>query len=910
MHPDPRSTGFSLPPMKRFTRRIRALFGRSKAEQEMTEELALHLEMLEDANRKLGMGEEEARRQARRQFGHLEGVKEELRDRFCFSWIEALHRDCSYAIRGLSKNRGFTFVAVGTLALGIGASSAIFSLVETFLLRPLPYFASGELVTLSCSNPGIDQATVGISVPEFEDLRDRSGLFSELSIVWPTNCNLTGTESPQRIEAMAVSPSFFRLLGANAARGRVFGSEEEKIPGWAPGVVLSHRAWVKYFGSDENIVGRQARFDYDPGVVIGVMPEGFRHPGRTLSDQVDMWYTGGMRDPPFGATPTRNRRLVPLLIGRLAPGLSIQDAQARLAVFAAKLRDDYSNDYPKANRWTPRIEALQSHLTGEVRPVLWLLFASVALVFLICCATLANLLLVRASGRRQEISLRLALGATRATIVRQLCVESLLISLCGGAFGLMLASWLPVCIVRLVPEELPQVNELAVNGSLLFFTITVACFTGLFVGLVPALQASRLDLVTGLKAGGRSGGSDSSSGRLRACFASVQVALSLVLLTGSGLLLKSFWNVLQIDPGFSAKNVVLSRIWLPPPVRPDTPQQYNNGANRIIFARNAVARMSQIPGVKYAAIANGQCVPLSGDGSLSQVRLEGETSPDGAQRMALASNVSPDYFATLGIPVLQGRPFTDADQGDTRTILVDQAAADRFWKTRDVLGKRIATGSADKPQWWTVVGVVGNVKSGGLDIPDSAHVYFPIFQRTDRGLTILVKTEGDPALVMGALQGVIRSIDLDLPIYGLKRLDELVSQSLAQRRFAVVILAAFATVSLLLSILGLYGVLSLSTAHRTCELGLRIALGAHKWNIYRIVMQQGLLIVVAGVSVGLGVTLLFAQTLRGFLYETKVTDFATLSATVFLLSGAAMLASWLPARRAARIDPLVALRGE
>jgi predicted permease len=822
----------------------------------------------------------------------------------------ALIHDIRYALRQLRKSPGFTVVAALTLALGIGASTSIFSVVEAFLLRPLPYRDPEQLVSVHCEAPGMSRVNVGTSVPEFEDLRDRAGVFEALSMVFPMHGNLTGVDRPQRVEAIAVSPSYFRLLGASPQIGRTFGEEEEKVQGWAEGCVISYGAWQRCFGADPNVLERKFRMDYDPYRVIGVMPPGFQHPGRTLTSDVDVWFTGGMRTAPFSSVPERGWRVIPGMIGRLKAGMSFAEAQARIAGFAADERRQFPNDYSEDGRWTPNIRPLHEDLVAGVRPALWLLFGAVVLILLICCATLANLLLVRAERRLQELALRCALGASRGALVRQLVVESVLLALCGGITGMALVWRLPPVIMAMAPVNLPRINEVAVNGHILAFALAMSCATGILFGLIPALRISRFDLVSHLKDSGRGIGAMAASQHLRVWFAGGQVALSLVLLAAGGLLLKSFWNALQVDPGFDTRRVVTAGIWLPPPTDPNARQTYLNQANRTTFIREVVRRMLTLPGVEAAAVGTGPCLPLTGEWTAGPFTVEGRTEAAGARPAAMISSVTPDYLRTLGIPLLNGRAFTEADDGENRVALVDQAAATRFWSGQNPVGQRLALGTGATPQWRIIVGVVDNVKTEGLDAPDVPHIYLPVYQRSGLRLAVFLRTVGGSGNWEESIRREIQAIDPDLPVFGVRTLEEMVTRSLAERRFAVSLIGVFAAVALVLAALGVYGVVALTVSHRTQEMGLRMALGAQRRHVIALVLRQGLGLTTCGIGAGLVGAAGLTQTIRGMLFETNPLDPLTFGGIVALLAGVALLACWIPARRAAKVDPMQVLRDE
>ncbi len=824
--------------------------------------------------------------------------------------MNTLINDIKYSFRQLIKNPGFTMTAILVLTLGIGATTAIFTVLEAFLLRPLPYPNPGQLVSVHCEMPGTGRMNIGTSVPEFEDLRDNSDIFEELSMVFPMHGNLTGVDRPRRVEAMAVSPSYFRLLGASAMLGRTFGKEEQKVTTWAEGCVLSYGAWKRCFGGEPDVLERRFWMDYDTYRVIGVMPPGFRHPGRTLTSNVDVWFTGGMRVAPFGIEPNRGRRIIPGIIGRLNVGVSLAQAQSRLQGFAEETRRQFPDSYPAQSGWTPRLESLQGRLVGSIRPVLWLLFAAVVLVLLVCCATLANLLLIRAAGRQQEMAVRCNLGASRVDIARHFIMESLVLALAGGIAGLALAAWLPQLIVSMAPIDLPQINSVTLNGHVLAFTLLAVFFTGLFSGLIPAIQACRFDLVTHLKDGGRGTGTVIAAHRLHAWFASAQVALSLILLVGCGLLLKSFWNALQVDPGFKARGVITAGIWLPPPTDPNARQTYFDHTNRATLIRELVRRTQALPGVEDAAVGTGSSLPLGQGLAITSLTLEGMASPTGTAPRARLSTVTPDYFRTLGIRLLRGRVFNATDEGDNRVAVVNKAAAARFWSGQNPVGLRLALGAQAESQWWTIVGVVDNVKTEGLDLPDEPHVYLSAYQRSNLGLTVFLRTIVPSASWEESLCREIQAIDPDLPIFSVRSLEDVVAGSLTQRRFTVMLIGAFAAMAFLLAALGIYGVVSLTVSRRTREMGVRLALGAQTRHLTTLVLRRGLCITACGMGVGLIGVVVLVRMIRGMLFDTGPWDPLTFISIVALLTTATLLACWIPARRAAKTDPMEALRYE
>jgi predicted permease len=885
------------------------LFGRRRKEAELEEEMRAHLAMQAEAHVAAGMSVAQARREAVRQLGGVVQAQEACRDEYQFVAIEGVVREVRHGLRGLLKRPGFVVVAVATLALGIGASTAVFCVVETVMLRPLPFPNPQELATLDFQIPETGATGLGCSVPELEELQGLRKVFSDVSMVFPMDGNLTGVSEPQRVEALAVSPNYFRLLGLPAAIGRTFGPEEAAVPGWAPGCVISHAAWMNYFGGDPAIIGREFLMDYDRFRVIGVMPAGFRHPGRILSSNVDVWFTGGLRTAPFPATPDRDYRIIPGVIGRLAHGVAPGAAQARVDEYAKRARADYPRNYVATERWGPRIRMLQAVLTAEVRQVLWLLLGAVLLVLVICCATVANLMLVRATARRQEIALRCALGATRSTIVRQLLIEALLVATAGGAGGLAVAWVLSPLLLSMAPVTIPLLNRVTVNGPVVGFAVLVSAGTCLLFGLAPALRATRLDLVADLKSGGRTAGVGSDAQRWRATLVASQVALSLMLLVGAGLLFRSFLRAWRTHPGFDSHQLVVGRIWLPPPSAATSHRTYLEHGNRAAVMRELVRRFREIPGVVGAAVASEVPVLDSGPAQAITVATGGhEASVEGA---AATSLVTPDYFRTLGISLLRGRTFTDADDGGNAVVIVNQALANRYWPGHDPVGRRLGRGTGSDCRWSTVVGVVADTKADGLDAPVRPRIYLPEYQESWLGIAFFVRTSGVVAeSLTSALRREIHAADPDLPAYGLTTMEQIMSRSLARRRFLATVIGTFAGGSLLLAAIGIYGVIALTVSHRTKEIGVRIALGASRRQITAMVLRHGLVISTWGIGVGAIGAVAATVALRSLLYETQPLDPLVWIAIGLLLLAITTLACWMPARRAASVEPMIALRAD
>lgn len=822
--------------------------------------------------------------------------------------MENLVHDLRHGFRLLYKQPAFTAIAVATLALGIGANTAIFSVVNAVLLRPLPFPHPEQLVLISDDLTGRQVNNVGMSVPELQDLQERAGIFEDVSAVWPVDANLTGSDHPERVELLAVSPNYFSMLGATAQLGRVFG-DEDRAQGFADGVVISDGLWKRVFGGDPNILGRKIRADSDLYTIVGVMPPGFRHPGRTLRDDVELWGTAGFTANPFGP-PRRQVRLLPGGIARLKAGLTVQQAQLKLDAFVEQLTKEFPNEYPAQAGWTVRLQPAREKLVGEVRPTLLILLGAVAVVLLIACVNLANLMLARSLGRQREMAIRLALGASRRRLIMQLLVESLALSLLGGAVALLVVGWITDLLLKLVPATIPRLHEVGFNLSILLFTFLVSLITGVLFGLAPAVQASRPDVLAGLKEGTAGAGLSARSNRLRGLLVVTEFALSLVLMIGAGLLLRSFWRVLEVDPGFNPQNVLVTRIWLPVPNNPDL-DPYRPPARRVQFMKEVLRRASALPGVKYAAISGGNAVPLIGPHNTIGVIVE-DRADEAVPPQVQGAAVSADYFSVLGAPLVDGRFFSERDDVQTpQVVLVDQAMVKRFWPDENPIGKHIKFGRRDsKAPWVSVVGVVGDIKTDGFDLPEQPHVYFSILQSPGYAMAVYIKTEGNPGALTQALRQQVQSVDPDLPVFGEKTMDDLVSASLGERRFAMQLVTVFGVVALMLAGIGIYGVMAYAVNQRTREIGIRLALGANATDIVGWVLKQGMVLTMCGVAAGLASALVLTRLLQGLLFGIAPTDVITYAALALLLGLVALLACYIPARRATKVDPMIALRCE
>src|SRR5215212_9709909 len=819
-----------------------------------------------------------------------------------------LWHDVRYGCRMLWKNPGFTLVVVLTLALGIGANTAIFSVVDAVLLRPLPFPHPEQLVLLRDDLAGRQMENVGMSVPELKDFQQSADTFEEVAGVWPVDANLTGSDRPERVELLAVSPNYFSLLGAGARLGRVFGPQD-KAEGFAEGVVISDGLWRRMFGADPNVLGRRIYADPDAYTVIGVMP-GFRHPAQTLRNDVEMWATAGFTGTPFN-NPPRNVRMLPGAIARLKPGVNVGQAQSRVDSLVSSLREQFPNDYPAEAGWAVRLLPVHENLVGGARTLLLVLLGAVGLVLLIGCVNIANLMLARSTARQREMAIRLALGAARRRLVMQLLTESVLLSLAGGAVALLAVVWLLDLLVRFVPADIPRLHEVGFDSGVLLFVFAVSLMTGVLFGLVPALQASRPDLTVNLKEGGKGAGSGSRGQRFRGALVVTEIALSLMLMIAAGLLLRSFGRLLEVNAGFDPHHVLMARIWLPVPNNPEL-DPYRPVPKRAAFVREVLRRASTLPGVQYAAVGSGNAVPLLGPHAAGAFTIEEKAESDAQRPSAQFSSVSPDYFRALGTPLVRGRFFeeTDSDQAQ-RVALVDEAAARRFWPDEDPVGRRVKPGGrGSNAPWVTIVGVVGDIKTEGFDRPEQPHLYFSMLQNVGYAMAVYLRADGDPAGLTQALRREVQAVDPNLPVFGERTMEDVVSASLAQRRFALQVVGGFGVLALLLAGIGVYGVVAYSVSQRTREIGIRLALVATNGAILGLVFRQGMKLTLFGMAAGLVCAFALTRLLRGLLFGVSASDPVTYAGLALLLAAVALLACYIPARRATKVDPMVALRHE
>ena len=805
--------------------------------------------------------------------------------------MDSLLQDVRFAIRVLRKSPAFTLVAVLTLALGIGANAAIFSLVRAILLQPLPYRDADRLVMIWNEYGGKPASN---SPPDYLDRKKESRTLDEIAAFRAVSLNLSGTGTPQRVPAARVTASFFSTLGVPPELGRVFSASED-VPGNNYVVVLSHGCWQRRFGGDASLVGRSVRLNGQPHTVIGVMPPDFN---ALLPDQ-EAWV-------PIAFTPKQmsddNRGNEYLdVIARYKPQVDPAQVEAEMDAIAATVPERFQDrrDFLLSASWGAQVVPLREQFVGDARPALLVLTFAVGLVLLIACANVGNLLLVRATKREREVALRAALGAGRARIVRQLLVESVLLSAMGGVAGLLLAQGGVWLARKLGPATVPLLERVDVDASVLLFLLGVSVASGILFGLLPVLRLSRGDLHASLKEGkGNVGGSGRQ--RLGGTLVVAEFAISLILLTGTGLLLRSLGRLVQVDPGFESENRLTIALSLPAASYPD-------GARREAFFRTLLTRVEALPGVVSAGAV--QSLPLAGTEDTSTLALEGRPTPAGqAEPSAEYRMVTPGYRRAMGIPLVKGRDFDGRDSADSaRVMMVNELAARRFWPNEDPIGKRISFGDT---RWYEVVGVTGSVRHKGLDVAGREQVYLPHAQDPQPNMYLVVHTNLPPEPMSRAIRQAVSELDGDLPIYDVRTMAQRLDRSLALRRSGVVVLVAFACAAMLLAALGLHGVMAYSIAQRTREIGIRMALGAQRREVLGMVVGQGMKLALAGAAVGTLGALFVMRLLEGLLYGVKPNDAPTLVAGAFLLSTVALFTCYLPARRATGVDPVVALRHE
>jgi predicted permease len=823
--------------------------------------------------------------------------------------------DLKFAFRQLRKSPGFTLIAVITIALGIGATTAIFSVVDATLLQPLPYPHAEQLVSIQDDLAGSGASDVGMSQPEWQDLQ-QSGIFEYVSPTWFDENNLTGSAQPTRVRELTVAPNYFALLQVQPQLGRTF-DPQYNSPGFVPEVVISDGLWKRVFGSDPHILDKSVRMDTDLYRIIGVMPPAFDAPGRTAEERnIEIWPATSFYGAPLSDNPPRNRRNLPTAIARLKPGLTIAAAQKRVDALVSSLQKQFSADYPEQIGWRVRLVPLKDKIVGNVRRSLILLFGAVGLVLLISCVNIANLLLARASVRGREMALRQALGASRARLTRQLVMESLVLSLLGGITGLAIPFFAKDVLLRFLPDNLPRLNEISIDWTVLFFALATSVVCGVVFGLAPAFQASRLDLNQALKQEGPGSAGSAQRARTRRALVIIEFALSLVLMIAAALLLRSFWDLLSVRLGFNPQNAMIVRTRMPYPNDPSI-DKYATAAQEAPFVRQLIHRCATVPGVKEVALGDPAAIPLDqSEHELNvleghfYITLEGQNLAQQKPMVVGRARVTPEYFHLLGLTLLRGRLFTEFDNDAAPQVaLVNEAFARTYWPDEEALGKRFQSAKPGSP-WITVVGVVANARTESLAQAEVPQLYLNLYQTGAKHLAILLRGQLNTAAIADEVRKQVQSLDATLPVFGAQTLTETVSASLSQRRLSLEMIALFALTALLLASIGVYGVISYLVSERAREIGIRLALGAQKRNILRVILQQGFQLAVAGAAIGIVCAVILSHLMASLLYGVKPTDPLSFGGVAALFVGVALLACYLPARRAMKIDPMVALRHE
>jgi len=886
-----------LDSIKRFPSRIRGWFFRGDADQEFDRELVTHLEMLTDEHVRQGMAPEAARRAARVRLGGVTQLKEVNRELQGLPAIQMFFQDARFAVRMLRRNPGFTVVAVLTLALGIGANTAIFSVVYAVLLRPLPYPKADQLLNVFQAKPQDGIGGTGWSYPNFAQLRVQNGVFSEMAGSQKHQLTLTGRGEPSVVDTSVVTAEFFSLFGEKPLSGRTFMSDDGKR-GAPPVVMLSEALWRGYFGGDPKIIGSSISLDKRPFTVVGIMPAAFRFPQLTKTEQ--LWIPL-VQDPLFGSWIDRRQGHWLQVTGRLKPGVSIAQAQAELNAIGASL----AKDFPAENGgWQIRIVSLQDMIVGEVKSPLFVLLGAVGLVLLIACANIANLLLTRATSRAREIAVRTALGAGRARIVRQLLSETAVLGLLGGVAGIALAYWGVHVLSSLLPPSVPRVNDIGVDYWVLGFALLLSLVASCMFGLAPALASAKANLQASLREGGGRSGESPRRRRARSLLAAGEVALAMVLLVAAGLLLRSFGNLLSVSPGFDVQHVVKADISFPR-FQYSTPQQWT------AFADELLTGLQAAPGMKDSAVAVPRPI-ADGPINLGFDIVGNPPASAGTSRTANYVSVSPGYFRVMAIPLRAGRFFDRHDIASAaRVSVISQAMARIYFPNQDPVGKRLLFGfPPDGMVEREIVGIVGDVRDVALGQDPGPMMYVPFAQAPFWGANVVVRSTLSPSSVAMAIRQEVQKLDKDLPVTDVAMMPDLLEASLAQPRFRTFLLGLFAAMALVLAATGIFGVISYSVSCRTNEIGVRVALGASRGTILRMVLRETLVLTFLGLALGVPSALAASRLVGHMLFDVSTYDPATLVTVALALAAVATVAGYVPARRAMRVDPIVALRSE
>jgi predicted permease len=814
--------------------------------------------------------------------------------------METLLQDVRYGVRMLAKNPGFTAIAILTLALGIGANTAIFSVVNAELLRPLPFRDPGQLVRVATANARLHTVSGAVSYPDFADWRSQNHVFQDMSAFTDSSFALTGIAQPAHLQAATVTAGMFHLLGVSPELGRAFLPEDDEPHHHV--VILSHRLWQERFGGDPQIIGRVITLDNSAYTVVGVMPASFQY--LLQREAPALWSSfSPMRDSTPDSPTMADERDAHFLrvVARLQPGSTVAEAQADMDVITASL----AKQYPDSNKYfSAHVVSEQEELTHSIRPALFVMMVAVGFVLLIACVNVANLLLARATSRTREIAIRSALGAGRQRVVRQLLTESFLLALLAGALGLLLALWGSAALVRFSPANLPRIAEIRMDGWVLAFTMGLSLATGMLFGLAPAVQVSHANIVDALKEGALSSTAGRGRHALRSSLVIVEMALALVLLVGSGLLIRSLVHLQNVNPGFDPHNVMTSNLDLPDAKYPD--------AKKAQYFKRLMPQLQALPGVQSAA--GIYPLPMGGDEIRTSFQIDGHPVAKSEEPHTSLRDITPEYFATMRIPILQGRDFGAEDEpASTPVIIINEALARQAFSGENPIGKHIkpeVAAGASEPVMREIVGVVGNVKFHDLSDEWAPESYVPYAQIPFGSITLVVRTAENAHSLAKPIAETVRSLDQDLPTYAPKTVEEYLSGTIAQPRFNTYLLGIFAALAMLLTSVGLYGVISYSVAQRTRELGIRMALGGRPQDMLRLVVGQGLRLATLGVGIGLIAAFALTHFLSSMLFGVSAADPISYIAVVGLLFAVVLVACYVPARRAMGVDPMAALRSE
>ena len=880
--------------------RLRTLFRRRAVDGELDEELRDHLDREAEKYRHMGASDEDAMRRARLALGGAEQVRQQCREARGTRRLEDFIQDLRYGVRTLRKNPRLTAMIILSLAIGIGANTAIFSVTSTLLLKPLPYADADRLAILWLRSPGIGIPQDWPSPGQYHDIKTQNKVFDAAAILYGRDYILTGLPRAIKVDGISTSSSLLPMLGVKPLLGRVFLPEEDR-PGQALTVVLTYALWKQSFGGDASIVGRSITIDGNARTVIGVLPREFR-----LNHEV-VPTVGGIDKPeiflPLPLDSKDDQDYGPEnfnILARLKPGVTMQQAQADIGAIAARLREEKHRD----PSFTISVVPLLEQVVGNIRSAVLILFGAVALVLLIACTNVANLMLSRATVRQKEIAMRTALGAGRKRVVMQLLTESVLLGLLGGAAGLAVAAACLFAVRRMHPGNIPRLDELGMDFRVLAFTLAISILTGIVFGLAPAFRASRVDLNAALKAGGRgarSGGLNVRRDKLRGALVIAELAVSLTLLTGAGLLVRSFVHLLNVPPGFNPDHVISMHVAAYGP-------KYDQDAQRFQFYQSLAQRVLSLPGVtSQGAISALPLTPSVGWGGM---QIEGYVPPPNQPELQVdVRTASPDYFTTMEIPLTRGRLFASSDTDKSQpVVIVDQKMADRFWPRGDAVGKRIRRN--EKSPWLIIAGVVGVVKQYGLDTDTRMVVYYPRSQHPGGSMFLVARTTAEPSGLADAMVQQVHDLDPDVPVYDVAIMRKRVHDSLARQRFAMTMLGAFACFAMILAAVGVYGVMSFLVTQGTPDIAIRMALGAQRSSILSLVFQQGMALALIGVAMGLIGALSLTRLMGSLLFGVSAKDPLTFVGVALLLTLVALLACYFPARRAMRVDPMVALREE